>query len=262
MIYLDNNATTALDPEVREAMLPWLGDENYGNPSASYRFGKAAKKAIETAREQVAALISAQPEEIIFTSGGTESNHSALRSAIGTWPDRKEILTSTVEHSAIFEAGEFYESIGYVHRMNPVDSCGRLDLDAWESALSDRTTIASLIFANNETGVLSPIAEAAAAAKSHGVCFHTDAVQAVGKVPVSVADSPIQMLSISAHKLHGPKGIGALFVNQNSRFQPTILGGGQEGGRRSGTENVAGIVGFGKAVEIALAAMDHHDSMR
>lgn len=262
MIYLDNNATTALDPEVREAMLPWLGDENYGNPSAGYRFGKAAKKAIETAREQVAALISAQPEEIIFTSGGTESNHSALRSAIGTRPDRKEILTSTVEHSAIFEAGEFYESIGYVHRMNPVDSYGHLDLDAWESALSENTAIASLIFANNETGVLSPIAEAAAAARKHGVCFHTDAVQAVGKAPVSVAELPIQMLSISAHKLHGPKGVGALFVSQHSRFQPTILGGGQEGGRRSGTENVAGIVGFGKAVEIALAAMDDHDSMR
>ncbi|MCL4103567.1 UNVERIFIED_CONTAM: hypothetical protein GTU68_059646 [Idotea baltica] len=262
MIYLDNNATTALDPDVREAMLPWLGDENYGNPSAGYRFGKAAKKAIETAREHVAALISAQPEEIIFTSGGTESNHSALRSAVSTWPDRKEILTSTVEHSAIFEAGEFYESIGYVHRMNPVDSDGRLDLDAWESALSEKTAIASLIFANNETGVLSPIAEAAAAAKSHGVCFHTDAVQAVGKVPVSVVDLPIQMLSISSHKLHGPKGIGALFISGNSRFQPTILGGGQEAGRRSGTENVSGIVGFGKAAEVALAKINDHESIR
>ncbi len=262
MIYLDNNATTAVDPEVREAMLPWLGDQHYGNPSAGYRFGKAARKAIETAREQVAALISAQPGEIIFTSGGTESNHTAICSALGTWPDRKEILTSSVEHSAIFEAGQFHEATGYVHRVNPVDSNGFLKLDEWNSALSENTAIASLIWANNETGVLSPIAEAAAQAENHGVCFHSDAVQAVGKIPVSVAETPVRMLSMSAHKLHGPKGVGALFVSRHSRFQPVILGGGQEDGRRSGTENVPGIVGFGKAAEIALANLNDHGPMQ
>ncbi|NNE92898.1 MAG: aminotransferase class V-fold PLP-dependent enzyme [Verrucomicrobiales bacterium] len=260
MIYLDNNATTALDPLVRDEMLPWLGDENYGNPSAGYRFGKRAREAVETARAKVAELIGAEPEEITFTSGGTESNNTALEAARRIRPDRNEFMISAVEHSAIFEPCQFYESTGLVCRMNPVDSYGHLDLDFWEAALSDKTALASLIFANNETGVISPVTEAAEAAANAGAMFHTDAVQAVGKIPVSVNDAPIQMLSMSAHKLHGPKGVGALFVSRNSRFHPLLIGGGQEDGRRSGTENVAAIVGFGKAAELARADF-HADSI-
>jgi len=246
MIYLDNNATTAVAPEVREAMLPWLG-EWYGNPSAGYRFGKQARRAIDLAREQVASLIGAEPEEIVFTSGGTESNHSALHSAFALSPDRPALLTSTVEHSAIQEIAQ-----NVAARLAPVDSLGHLDLAAWRDHLrDDSVALASLIWANNETGVLSPIRAAAELTAERGVPFHSDAVQAVGKVPVSVRDLPIQALSLSAHKFHGPKGIGALFVNRHARFHPTLLGGGQESERRSGTENVPGIVGLGVAAKLA-----------
>ncbi|MDF1823473.1 MAG: cysteine desulfurase family protein [Verrucomicrobiales bacterium] len=256
MIYFDNNATTQVDPAVREAMLPWLG-ENYGNPSGGYRFGKASRKAIEIAREQVAALIGAQPGEIVFTSGGTESGNTALRSAIALRPERKAILTSTVEHSAVHEVAMFHQQTGYDVRFNPVDSNGKLDLDAWQENLSDDSVaVASLIWANNESGVLSPLAEAVAHAAEKDVYFHTDAVQAVGKIPVQVGELPVHALSISAHKFHGPKGVGALYLNRHARFQPEILGGGQENERRSGTENVPGIVGMGVAAELALQSMD------
>ncbi len=255
MIYLDNNATTQVAPEVREAVLPWLG-ENYGNPSAGYRFGKASRKAINTAREQVAALIGAHPEEIVFTSGGTESIHTALRSSMALRAERKTILTSTVEHSAVYELAQFHEQTGYDVRLNPVDSQGQLDLDQWKAHLADDTVaVASLIWANNETGVLSPIAEAAALAAEKDVYFHTDAVQAVGKIPVNVSEFPLHALSISAHKFHGPKGIGALYLNRHARFQPEILGGGQENERRSGTENVPGIIGMGVAAELAMRCL-------
>ncbi|MEM7601360.1 MAG: cysteine desulfurase family protein [Verrucomicrobiota bacterium] len=256
MIYLDNNATTQVAPEVREAMLPWLG-ENYGNPSGGYRFGKASRKAIEFAREQVAALIGAQPEEVVFTSGGTESSHTALRSAMALRPERRSILTSTVEHSAVYELGKFHEQTGYDLRLNPVDSNGTLNLEAWKENLGDGSvSAASLIWANNETGVLSPIAQAAELASEKDVYFHTDAVQAVGKIPVDVSAHPIHALSISAHKFHGPKGVGALYLNRHARFQPEILGGGQENERRSGTENVPGIVGMGVAAELSRKAME------
>jgi len=255
MIYLANNATTQVAPEVREAVLPWLG-ENYGNPSAGYRFGKASRKAINTAREQVAALIGAHPEEIVFTSGGTESIHTALRSSMALRAERKTILTSTVEHSAVYELAQFHEQTGYDVRLNPVDSQGQLDLDQWKAHLADDTVaVASLIWANNETGVLSPIAEAAALAAEKDVYFHTDAVQAVGKIPVNVSEFPLHALSISAHKFHGPKGIGALYLNRHARFQPEILGGGQENERRSGTENVPGIIGMGVAAELAMRCL-------
>lgn len=251
MIYLDNNATTQVAPEVREAILPWLG-ENYGNPSGGYRFGKAAKKAINLAREQVADLIGAHPEEIVFTSGGTESSHTALRSAMALRPERKTILTSTVEHSAVYELAKFQRQTGYDVRLNPVDSQGRLDLGQWQQNLAnDTVAVVSLIWANNETGVISPIAEAAALAAEKDVYFHTDAVQAVGKIPVKVSEMPLHALSISAHKFHGPKGVGALYLNRHARFQPEILGGGQENERRSGTENVPGIVGMGVAAGLA-----------
>ena len=256
MIYLDNNATTQVAPEVREAMWPWLG-EHYGNPSGGYRFGKAAKKAITLAREQVAALIGAQAEEIVFTSGGTESNNTALRSAIALRPDRKKLLTSTVEHSAVHEVALALDSTGYEVRLNPVDSGGKLELEAWRESLQDDTVaVASLIWANNETGVLSPVAAAAAMAAEKDVYFHSDAVQAVGKIPLRVTDFPLHALSLSAHKFHGPKGVGALYLNRHARFHPEILGGGQENERRSGTENVPGIVGMGVAAELALAAME------
>ena len=256
MIYLDNNATTKLAPEVREAILPWLED-SYGNPSAGYRLGKASRKAIEEAREKVAALIDAEPQEIVFTSGGTESNNTAIRSALQLRPGRKGFLTSSVEHSAVDEVAKFFDQTGYDVTLNPVDSEGRLDLDTWkEACATDELAIASLIWANNETGVLSPIAEAAAIAAESDVYFHTDAVQAIGKVPVSVRAHTIHALSISAHKLHGPKGIGALYLNRHARFEAQALGGGQENERRSGTENVPGIVGFGVAAELAMTHLD------
>lgn len=256
MIYFDNNATTRVAPEVVEAMLPWLGD-HYGNPSAGYRLGREARRAVDTAREQVAALIGAVPEEIVFTSGGTESNNTAIRSALAQRPACRTLLSSTVEHSAIEDVLKCHEAAGYKALLNPVDAQGRLDLDVWRTVLAEgNVALASLIWANNETGVLSPLVEASVIAADHGVYFHTDAVQAVGKIPVNVADLPIQALSISAHKLHGPKGVGALYLNRHSRFLPQTLGGGQENGRRSGTENVPGIVGFGAAAEIAARYLE------
>ncbi len=256
MIYLDNNATTRLAPEALEAMRPWL-DQSYGNPSAGYRFGREARKAVESAREQVAALIGAHPEEIVFTSGGTESNNTAIRSALALRPERRGLLCSSVEHSAIEEVLKHHESTGYHLHLNPVDSLGHLDLESWRSAIrQDDLAVACLIWANNETGVLSPVAEAGAAARERDVYLHLDAVQAVGKIPVQVGDLPAHTLSISAHKLHGPKGIGALWINRRSRFEAQTLGGGQEDGRRSGTENVPAIVGFGVAAELAAAALE------
>lgn len=255
MIYLDNNATTRLAPEVLAAMLPWL-DERYGNPSAGYRFGREARRAVEHAREQVAALIGAQPGEIVFTSGGTESNNTAIRSALALRPDHRTLLSSTVEHSAVEEVLKHQQSRGYEVRLNPVDSDGKLDLAAWRTTLAEGSVaIASLILANNETGVLSPLAEAAEIAAEHGAYFHSDAVQAAGKIPVDVSSLPIHALSLSAHKLHGPKGIGALYLNRHTRFEPQSIGGGQEDERRSGTENVPAIVGFGVAAELALRSL-------
>ena len=261
LIYLDNNATTQCDPAVREAMLPWLGDQ-FGNPSAGYRFGKKARQAVEEAREKVAALLDAAPGEIIFTSGGTESNNTALASALRVWTERKTLLASSVEHSAVYEALRFYDQTGYRRRLNRVQSGGELDLDEWSGVLaSGDVAVCSLIWANNETGVLSPVAEAAGIAREHGVFFHSDAVQAAGKIPLSVDAAPIHALSISAHKFHGPKGIGALYINQYTRFRPLLFGGGQENERRSGTENVAGIVGMGKAAELAVERLDEAEKI-
>lgn len=256
MIYLDNNATTRVAPEVLEVMRPWL-DEAYGNPSAGYRFGRVARRAVEHAREQVAALIGAHPDEIVFTSGGTESNNAAIRSALALRPDHRAILTSTVEHSAVEEVVKHFESTGYEARYNPVDSLGQLDLEAWKANLAKGgVALATLMWANNETGVISPLAEAAAIAAEHDVYFHTDAVQAAGKIPLRPDGIPVHTLALSAHKLHGPKGIGALWIHRHVRFSPQSLGGGQEHERRSGTENVPAIVGFGVAAELALRALE------
>lgn len=254
-IYLDNNATTRLDPMVLEAMMPFMTD-HYGNPSSIHGFGEPVRKGIERAREQVAALLgAAHDSEIIFTSCATEANSTAILSAVEALPERKEIITSVVEHPAILEVCEHLERRGYtIHRL-PVDSQGRLDLDHYQSLLSENVALVSVMWANNETGTVFPVQTMATMAKEKGVLFHTDGVQAVGKFPIHLASSDIDMLSFSGHKIHAPKGVGALYVKRGSRFRPLLRGGHQERGRRAGTENAAGIVGLGMACELAEVHM-------
>lgn len=260
-IYLDNNATTRVDPLVVEAMLPYF-TEQFGNPSSIHRFADGVAKGIKQARHQVQALIGCEHDsEIIFTSCGTESDSTAILSAIKAQPDRKEIITTTVEHPAILSLCEYLEKEGYtIHRM-PVDKTGRLDLDAYKSLLSDRVAIVSVMWANNETGTLFPVVEMAEMAHAAGVMFHTDAVQAVGKIPMMLKDTKIDMLSLSGHKLHAPKGIGVLYLRRGTRFRPLLRGGHQERGRRAGTENSAAIVGLGKACELAQANIEHENTV-
>ena len=252
-LYLDNNATTRPDPAVIEAMLPFL-TESYGNPSSRHRLGVASARAVAEARERVAGLLGCQPEEIVFTSGGTESNHMALASALQTFPDRKHLVTTAVEHSALLRPCEALAARGYEITRLPVDRLGRLNPGDLEAAIRPDTALVSVMMANNGTGVLFPVAEFARIACKKGVLFHTDAVQAAGKIPIDLGDAPVHFLSLSAHKFHGPKGIGALYVRRRTRFSPLFRGGGQEADRRAGTENVPGIVGLGKAAELALAA--------
>ncbi|MEM7146767.1 MAG: aminotransferase class V-fold PLP-dependent enzyme [Verrucomicrobiota bacterium] len=258
MIYLDNNATTQVHPEVREAMLPYL-EGSYGNPSGGYRFGKESRDAVEAARERVAELAGAKAEEVVFTSCGTESNNSAFYSAMETYPERKHLVSTRAEHSAVVNLVEYLEAKhGYEVDWVPVDGEGLVDVEAIRRVVRPgETALVSIMWANNETGVLGPVEEAAGICEEAGVLFHTDAVQAVGKVPVSMRESGAHFLSVSGHKMHASKGVGALLVSERVRFQATLIGGGQEKGRRSGTENVAGIVGMGKAAELmgqALAA--------
>ena len=254
IIYLDNNGTTAVDPVVVAEMMPYLTDF-YGNPSSAYAFGSQVKEAIETARERVANLLGCAATEIIFTSCGTESNNAAIHSALMIDPDRQHIVTSAVEHSAIIKHGEALARRGVEVTWLPVDSDGHIDLTQLENAVREDTAIVSLMWANNETGVLFPIEEAAAIARVKGALFHTDAVQAVGKIPIRLADSKINFLSVSGHKLHCPKGVGVLYANRKSRFNSYLLGGSQENGKRAGTENVPYIVALGKAAELAGTAM-------
>lgn len=259
MIYLDSNATTPMLPEVVEAMLPWMRD-HFHNPNSSYGPAKEARKAIEEARAKVAALIGAEPEEIVFTGGGTESTNMALK-WLSRLVGRKtgKVITSTIEHSAVLRPVETFEEVGFAVERVGVDAGGRLDLDAFRQACEmakEGGGFASVMWVNNETGVIEPVAEACAMAKECGLAFHTDAIQAVGKIPIDVREVPVDFLSLSAHKFHGPKGVGALYVRKGCRFEPMIRGGGQEGGRRSGTENVAGIVGLGVAAEMAASQMD------
>jgi cysteine desulfurase len=255
MFYFDNNATTQLDPEVLRVMLPFLQDQ-YGNPSSAYSFGRVAAKAVATAREQVAALLRCDPSEIIFTSCGTESDNSAIQSALLIDPDRKHLVTSKVEHSAIIKQAEALARRGYEVTWLDVDSSGMINLDALKEAIREDTAIVSLMWANNETGVLFPIEEAAEICRSKGTIFHTDAVQAVGKIRIDLSRVPINFLSLSGHKLHAPKGVAALYVNRRTRFSPYLQGGGQENKRRGGTENTASIVAFGQAAELASAAVN------
>lgn len=250
VVYLDNNATTRVADEVRELMMPYLCDL-YGNPSSMHTFGGQVHRYIESAREHVAALINADPEEIIFTSCGTESDNTAIMSAIQSIPEKKHIITSRVEHPAVLSFCKTMHRRGYKITFLPVDKRGRLNLEELDNAITEDTVIVSIMYANNESGVLFPIREIAERVKSRGIYFHTDAVQAAGKLPIDVKDVPVDMLSISGHKMHAPKGVAALYVKRGTRFSPYMIGGHQERGRRAGTENVASVIGFGKAAELA-----------
>jgi cysteine desulfurase len=260
MIYLDHNATTPVDSAVLEAMLPFL-KEQYGNPSSAYSFGKRAARAIERAREQVGALLGCEPSEILFTSCGTESDNTALQSALSIDQDRKHIITSKVEHSAIVKHAEALARRGYEVTWLEVDAKGLIDLSQLAAAIRPDTAIVSLMWANNETGVLFPIEEAADICRQQQTIFHTDAVQAAGKIPINLKATSIQFLSLSGHKLHAPKGVGALYVNGRARFSPFLIGGGQENKRRGGTENVASIVALGKAAEMAAEFIHEEDRL-
>ncbi|MEK6529095.1 MAG: aminotransferase class V-fold PLP-dependent enzyme, partial [Nitrospirota bacterium] len=249
-VYLDNNATTRVTDEVIEAMLPYFGTL-YGNPSSMHTFGGQTSRKIEDARESVSELINAEPGEIIFTSCGTESNNTAIMSALQINPGKRHIVTARVEHPAVLNFCKTMARSGYEITYMPVNKLGQLNTGELESAITDNTALVSIMYANNETGVLFPIEEIAKIVKSKGALFHTDAVQAVGKIPIDVRKIPVDMLSISGHKIHAPKGVGVLYVRKGTRFSPYLIGGHQEKGRRAGTENIASIIGLGKACELA-----------
>jgi len=258
-IYMDNNATTRVAPEVLEAMLPFLTDR-YGNPSSAYTFGGQVARNIRDAREQTAAILGALPEEIIFTSCGSESDNTAIMSALNTGKDKMHIITSRVEHPAVKVLCNELAKQGYRVTEIPVDKEGRLDMYRYKDSLTPDTAIVSLMWANNETGVIFPVEEAAQMARDRGILFHTDAVQAVGKIPIDLQNSAIDMLSISGHKLHAPKGIGALYIRKGTKFSPFLIGGHQERGRRGGTENTASIIALGKACELAANRMEQENT--
>ena len=259
-IYLDNNATTMVDPKVVDAMLPYFS-EQFGNPSSMHSFGNKVGHAIKQARKNIQKLIGAEHDsEIIFTSCGTESDSTAILSAMKAQPERKEIITTVVEHPAILTLCDYLEKDGYtVHKLG-VDGKGRLDLNEYKSLLSDKVAIVSIMWANNETGTLFPVEEMANMAHQAGILFHTDAVQAVGKVPINLKSTTIDMLSISGHKLHAPKGIGVLYLRRGTRFRPLLRGGHQERGRRAGTEATASIVALGEAAKMAMEFMEHENT--
>lgn len=252
VIYMDNNATTGVAPEVLEEMRPYF-TEYYGNPSSMHSFGGMVGKKIAEARERVASLIHATPEEIIFTGCGTESDNTAVWAAIRSHPDKKHIITTRVEHPAVKNLCEHLAKNGYRISWVPVDRKGNLDINYLVDRLSDDTAIVSIMWANNETGVIYPIKQLANIIRERGIVFHTDAVQAVGKIPVDVKDADVNMLSMSGHKIHAPKGVGVLYVKKGTKFSPFMVGGHQERGRRGGTENAASIIGMGKAAELAAA---------
>ena len=262
VIYMDNNATTRVAPEVLAEMLPYFS-EYYGNPSSMHTFGGQVGRTLKDAREKIAALIGAQPDELIFTSCGTESDSTAILSALQAFPEKRHIVTTRVEHPAVKNLCERLASLtGHKHHLTqlPVDREGMIDLSQYEDSLTEDTAVVSVMWANNETGVLFPIAEMAAIAKSKGILFHTDAVQAVGKIPIDLNKLPIDFLSISGHKLHAAKGVGVLYVRKRTPYMPFLIGGHQEKGRRGGTENVASIIGLGKACELAGANMQEENT--
>jgi cysteine desulfurase len=255
-IYFDNNATTRVAPDVFEAMRPYL-NELYGNPSSIHRFGSQVGKKIDQARAQVAALIgAADPVEVIFTSCGSEGDNAAIRAMLEAQPEKRHIVTTKVEHPAVYGLCQHLEKKGYRVTWLGVDRNGGLDLDELSASLSDDTAVVSVMHANNETGVIFPVERIGAMVKARGIPFHVDAVQTAGKLPFKVKELPVDLLTISGHKFHGPKGIGALYVQRKISFSPFLIGGHQERNRRAGTENVAGIVGIGAAAELALAGLD------
>ncbi len=258
-IYLDNNATTKVDEAVFEEMRPYFC-EMYGNPSSMHFFGGQVQRKVDEARDRVAALLGASPDEIIFTACGTESDNAAIRSALDVFPERRHVITSRVEHPAVLTQCRNLIQKGYRVSEIGVDGDGRLDMEEYKAAVDENTAIVSLMYANNETGVIFPIEEAAAIAKAKGALFHTDAVQAVGKIPLNMATSKIDMLSLSGHKLHAPKGIGVLYLRRGTPFRPFLVGGHQEKSRRAGTENAAGIIALGKACELAAQHMEQENT--
>ncbi len=259
IVYMDNNATTQVAEEVIEVMLPYLA-QRYGNPSSMHTFGGSVAKAIAHAREQVAELLGCHPEEIIFTSCGTESDNAAIKGTLTMFPEKRKVVTTRVEHPAVLTTVRDLERHGYSVSEIGVDRQGRLDLDQLGFRVDDNTAIVSVMWANNETGTIFPVEQIAEIVKARGSVFHTDAVQAVGKIPLNLKNSAIDLLSLSGHKLHAPKGIGVLYVRKGTRIGTFMHGGHQESGRRGGTENVPGIVALGKACEMALRHMEEENT--
>ncbi|MDR0569910.1 MAG: cysteine desulfurase NifS [Clostridiales Family XIII bacterium] len=257
-VYLDYSATTPVKEEVLQAMLPYF-TESYGNPSSLYSIGQDSKQALETAREQVAALIGASPREVFFTSSGTEADNWAVIGAAESMAKKGgHVITTAVEHHALLHTAEYLEKRGFEVTYLGVGQDGLIRLEELESAIKAETTVISVMFANNEVGTIQPVEEIAEIAKKRGILFHTDAVQALGNVPIDVKKLGLDMMSVSAHKIYGPKGVGALYVRKGLALPSFMHGGGQEGNRRAGTENLTGIVGFGKAAEIAKAGLQGH----
>ena len=254
-VYLDNNATTQVAPEVVEEMLPYFNDL-YGNPSSMHFFGGQVNRRVEDAREKVAALLGAKPDEIIFTSCGTESDNASIMGTLDRYPEKRHFVTTRVEHPAVWNLCPYLRSKDYRITELSVDHNGQLDLEELKLVIGDDTALVSIMYANNETGVIFPIDAIGEIVKARGIPFHTDAVQAVGKIPLDMSKQPIDMLSLSGHKLHAPKGIGVLYLRRGTKFSPLMKGGHQEKGRRGGTENVPYIVGLGRAAELALANME------
>ena len=260
MIYLDNNATTPLDPRVCDRMT-WFLKEHFGNPSSLYPIGRDAKELVTEAREVIASALGASRSEIVFTGSGTESDNFAIRGVFDALPDKDELITSAIEHPAVIESAGYLEKNGKKVTYVPVDAAGHIDLEALKAAVSPRTALISVMQANNELGTIQPIKEISRIAREAGVILHTDAVQSFGKIPVDVDELGVDLLTLSAHKVYGPKGVGALYIRKGTRIQPLIYGGHQERQMRSGTENTAGIVGFGEAVRI-LVEQSSSDNIR
>jgi len=260
-VYLDHNATTPLSPKVLKAMMPYL-EEIHGNPSSVHAFGRAARKGIEEAREKVAVLVGAKdPQEIVFTGGGTESDNFAVKGAVESLKSKgNHIITSSLEHHAVLNVCKFLEKSGVKITYLPVDKQGIVDIEALKESITNKTVFISIMWANNEVGTIEPIEEIAAIAKENKILFHTDAIQAAGKIPIDVEKLGIGLLSMSAHKIYGPKGVGALYVRKGTRITPLVLGGHHERNRRAGTENTAGIVGLGEAARIAKKEMPRESS--
>jgi cysteine desulfurase len=259
LIYLDNAASTQIHDDVLNSMLPFL-KEQYGNPSSIHKQGRITRKAINKARKQIASIINADPAEILITSGGTESNNTALYGITSQFPS-SQIITTSIEHDAVIEPCKKLSSKGFKVDYLPVDKFGMINTSDLENIISEKTSLVSVMFGNNEVGTIQPIAKIAKICHENKILFHTDAVQAIGKLPIDVKELDVDLLSISSHKLHGPKGIGALYIKDGVKIDPIILGGGQEFRLRSGTENVANIVGFGQACEIAQNHLNENISL-